>query len=439
MNIPEDFDEEYYLIMNPDVKLAISNGDFKSGKEHFLKFGHKENRSIHLPKISNILGNGIYPPHYFTYPYSNVENLPSVTFTTKSLSLPDDIILIKKIASSYLHATQTQPQDFRIDNSGMWSVNMKRYDQELSTPIKNHDLDKVAEHLSMMFNSDITYGLSTSKVGKYIAKLVPQSYASLWTDRLLRFCESIGVLHPRSIEQDIDYTAPLKLDPSKLISECLQKIIGVSSLSRPSVGETYGIQINEMVWDIRDFEHLLAAIQISRLLPDKTQPIFELGGGYGGLVYWLYILGFRNITLYDLPHVNILQGYYLSKSLPDAKIGLYDSKNNANNYEINIMPYWKLDDVNSNYFYLAVNQDSLPEIPKDIAIHYLKEIKRTTTDYFYSVNQESQAKNFQGDNQNIVPKLIQNLTGFKLLIRSPFWCRPGYVQEIYRNLSSLKI
>ena len=40
----DDFDEEFYLNANPDVKLAISKGHFKSGREHYEKFGHKENR-----------------------------------------------------------------------------------------------------------------------------------------------------------------------------------------------------------------------------------------------------------------------------------------------------------------------------------------------------------------------------------------------------------
>ena len=78
-----------------------------------------------------------------------------------------------------------------------------------------------------------------------------------------------------------------------------------------------------------------------------------------------------------------------------------------------------------------MNQDSLPEIPAPIAKYYLKKIIHTTKKYFYSINQEAQAPNFQSDVQESVYKLVKDVDGLKLLFRSPFWCRPSYVQEIY--------
>lgn len=40
----ENFDEERYLIENPDVKLAIDNGTIKSGLQHFKLHGQREHR-----------------------------------------------------------------------------------------------------------------------------------------------------------------------------------------------------------------------------------------------------------------------------------------------------------------------------------------------------------------------------------------------------------
>ncbi|MDE2589253.1 MAG: putative sugar O-methyltransferase, partial [Patescibacteria group bacterium] len=142
--------------------------------------------------------------------------------------------------------------------------------------------------------------------------------------------------------------------------------------------------------------------------------------------------GFRNITLYDLPQMNILQSYFLSKSLPNAKISLYSDPNtNLESSEIRILPYWHLDQVPSKSFGICVNQDSLPEIPQQIATHYLKEIKRTTRDFFYSINQEAKAPNYKAGIQESVPRLIDMVGGFERKMRTPFWCRQGYVQEIY--------
>lgn len=41
-----DFNEELYLIANPDVATAVSRGDFKSGLHHYEVFGKKEGRNL---------------------------------------------------------------------------------------------------------------------------------------------------------------------------------------------------------------------------------------------------------------------------------------------------------------------------------------------------------------------------------------------------------
>jgi SAM-dependent methyltransferase len=41
----KDFDETQYLRLNPDVLNAVKQGDFKSGWDHYLKFGINEDRS----------------------------------------------------------------------------------------------------------------------------------------------------------------------------------------------------------------------------------------------------------------------------------------------------------------------------------------------------------------------------------------------------------
>jgi hypothetical protein len=42
----ENFDEEAYLIANPDVKAAVDGGAFESGLAHFMQYGCKEKRKV---------------------------------------------------------------------------------------------------------------------------------------------------------------------------------------------------------------------------------------------------------------------------------------------------------------------------------------------------------------------------------------------------------
>src|ERR1700742_2772073 len=44
------FDEETYLRLNPDVRLAVAAGAFRSGLEHFQRFGGGEGRLLARPE-----------------------------------------------------------------------------------------------------------------------------------------------------------------------------------------------------------------------------------------------------------------------------------------------------------------------------------------------------------------------------------------------------
>lgn len=429
--VPANFDEEYYLSMNPDVEFAVRSGNFKSGRDHFIKCGHKENRSFAPAPITNELGAGIFPPYYFEYPYSSVGTLKPIIFSERSLSLPEDLKLVQRIKDVYDIARNERPDDFRIDKSGMWSVSMQRFERDLIQPMKNHELEKTVITLSEMFVTSLSFGLM-SEGGNFIAQYAQKLFASVWADRLVRLAEALAIIEPRCIEQKADFYAPLDPDIDQLFGAICKKITGLQTINRPNVGKMYGIQVGTSIWHTRDLEHLLAVATIKSFSSNKNTSIMEIGGGYGGLVYWLYTAGFRNITLYDLPQMNILQNYFLSKSLPNARISLYgDSKTDLESAEIRILPYWHLDQVPSKSIGICVNQDSLPEIPKQIAMYYLKEIRRTTKDFFYSVNQEAQALNYEDGIQQSVPTLVDAVGGFERKIRTPFWCRQGYVQEIY--------
>ena len=46
-----DFDEEWYLEMNPDIKVAVDEGAFLSGRDHFKKIGYFEGRIGYKPYV----------------------------------------------------------------------------------------------------------------------------------------------------------------------------------------------------------------------------------------------------------------------------------------------------------------------------------------------------------------------------------------------------
>jgi len=309
----------------------------------------KKNRKVFPPKVTDELGGGVFSKNHFAYPYSSVGKLKPITFAEKSLSLPKDLELIKKIADTFSLASKNQPADFRVDKSGMWSNLLTRFDLELIPFLKQYELEKAAELLSRIFDTALTEGLGMAKSTRHVAKIFQKPFASIWADHLIRVSEALGLIKIRSFEQARGgYTDPLDPDIDMLIQKICEKLIGTSMLIRPNIGCSHGIQIGPTIWHLRDFDHILAAKTITDLsLGNKNLSIMEIGGGFGGLVYWLYKIGFRDITVYDSPQMNIIQEYYLSKTLPEAKVCFYDDhdKSEFESAEIKVLPYWHLDKI----------------------------------------------------------------------------------------------
>ena len=118
----------------------------------------------------------------------------------------------------------------------------------------------------------------------------------------------------------------------------------------------------------------------------------------------------------------MLQAYFLIKSGLDVSI--YGEKDAA----IRIRPWWDIDKTRS--FDLVINQDSIPEMPSAVGTAYIRRIKEIAP-LFFSVNQESAASNTGEHRQLVVPELVREVGGYRMLHRNLFWLRDGYVEEVY--------
>ena len=61
-----------------------------------------------------------------------------------------------------------------------------------------------------------------------------------------------------------------------------------------------------------------AAIATFLLRRDPPPRVVEIGAGYGGMAYWLIQMTAMEYTIVDLPLVNVIQGYFLARSLGES-------------------------------------------------------------------------------------------------------------------------
>jgi len=202
-----------------------------------------------------------------------------------------------------------------------------------------------------------------------------------------------------------------------------------------------GIFANGCVITLQSPEYVYVASRISHILGhyfkkrlssgDSRLKFLEIGAGYGGTArFFLSIFrhGVGEYTVIDLPVVNVLQGYYLAKSIGYTKVRLNgeketDSKSNF----IHVLPTNKI--YEKNDIDVLFNQNSMPEIPFDVVVSYLK-WARDNVELFYSYNYEALTAKREYAVVT-VPEVISHVGGFNLENRAPSWVRPGYVEEIY--------
>ncbi|MBL0059877.1 MAG: hypothetical protein IPP35_12470, partial [Elusimicrobia bacterium] len=157
--------------------------------------------------------------------------------------------------------------------------------------------------------------------------------------------------------------------------------------------------------------------------------ICEYGGGLGLVAYYANALGCPNYTIFDLPLINLFAGNFLIHSLGADAVRLFGEESPT--AKVHVLPFWECMNVHDGAYSLALNQDSFPEIDPVLVLDYFRQIKRTTTMYFLSINQEGQAA-MGSRSQNAVPDLLRGFPDFKRLYRMKYWIREGYVEELYK-------
>jgi putative sugar O-methyltransferase len=137
---------------------------------------------------------------------------------------------------------------------------------------------------------------------------------------------------------------------------------------------------------------------ISQLLPSGgNQVVVELGGGYGGLAYYLNRDN-PSVTYidFDLPEMLALATYYLMKTLPNLQISLYGETNFPNEAllapGIVMMPSFEIVKMPSKSAAVSFNSYSLAEMSPSTIRVYIDQIARITNANFLHINHNRRAE-----------------------------------------------
>ena len=326
-----------------------------------------------------------------------------------------DIYYSERLLSAYNRSIK----DYRNLENDLWSANSKAQAKFFNL-LKDNNPKKLARYLCNMNKEDATIGTVQGNY-EYERLIISASYrkfiATMAKDKLVCLAEAIGVLPIENPEQG--YYGQNIYKNSETLFNAISAKIGYD-ITPPAIdGGLLKLKVGNALFNERDCN----AIYTGYIIKD-TKKICEIGGGSGRVCFWGSKFGIQDYTILDLPHINIIQGFYLLKSMKET-VSLYGESDK----QIKVLPCHHLP---FDKFDLVLNQDSFPEIGENTVIEYLNWIKKHSVE-FLSINHESKPPYIGGNHIN-VSELIEQVGGFNRVYRNLYWIRKGYTIERYHSI-----
>ena len=344
-----------------------------------------------------------------------------------------DIAIAARLLAAHRAAAAAGPPLPDPARADLWR-GIYRRQRRFAEVLARGDAHELAGYLCNVSRHDASQGITQGNV-EYARITRDRSYrdflALLTKDTLVALAEALGALPVENPAQG-SLGASLHADPEVLVAE-VERRVGIE-LRPPEIdGGLLKLSTARGRFGERDLNAIFTAWVVHRTLPPGGR-ICEIGAGSGRVAYWSHRLGAGPITLIDLPHVNVVQGYYLLRSLPDAPIALYGEPA-APGSSLRILPNHAIAAGYAHDHDLVLNQDSFPEMHPDTVGDYLRWIRSLGPGRrLLSINHENKPPYGRGLAHVSVPEAVARAGGFELEDRTPYWLRKGYVTELYRVL-----
>ena len=163
----------------------------------------------------------------------------------------------------------------------------------------------------------------------------------------------------------------------------------LSDLAGPEIGNPFGVMIEgTLVRNGSDYHHYCAR-QIVKLTSGQCV-VAEIGGGYGGLAYYL-IRDAPGVTYvdFDVPESIALASYFLLKAFPALRFMLYGEKELTEDTlaqsDVVLLPLFAMPKLSEKSVHLTFSSHALSDLAPNAVADYMHVIARSTSEYFLYV------------------------------------------------------
>lgn len=168
-------------------------------------------------------------------------------------------------------------------------------------------------------------------------------------------------------------------------------------LAGPEIGNPFGVRIGDTFVRVGSEYAHCCAHQVGGLLGPEKSTVAEIGGGFGGMAYYL-LRDYANVTYcdFDLPESIALSSYYLLKAFPHLRFLLYGeqelTKKSIGQADVVLMPTFELANMPEESIDVTFSSHAMSDISSDAMAEYMDNVVRMTRSAFLYIGNSRASK-----------------------------------------------
>jgi hypothetical protein len=282
--------------------------------------------------------------------------------------LLDELALLQRICNAYLKAVedqQFQPKIYRP--TGWWQQVRANSLGQVIRVLQTCDLHSLRGIYSNFFRDpcstglvDRPYGMANACSGAAISDLHRRFYLGDALHRIDTWAEQVGSgFTPRD-------------------------------LAGPGIGNPFGVVLDGTLIQTGAPSQHYCAQRIIRQLNSEQAVVAEIGGGYGGMAYYL-LRDRQQLTFldFDLPESLALTAYYLHKAFPSKTFLLYGeaelNRKTMQQADVVLMPLFELPKLPPKSVHVSFSANAISDLSREALAEYLCILARCTRDSFLHI------------------------------------------------------
>jgi hypothetical protein len=272
--------------------------------------------------------------------------------------------------------------------------------QSVHEALVSEDTEALREIFRDPLRSDLYYGVDHA-CRSFAAQPIAGDY------------DDVMMIHIRAVSTALNIPRPD--NPEEFLS-AIDALLGHHVELPPLATTEVGIRTSKGVLTYRALHAMYQARRLIEIAGSTAASVIEIGPGAGRTAYYAYRAGFANYTTVDLPMGIVAQARYLAIALGADRIWLPgDGFSDQGRIKL-------LFDRPTRNFDIALNADSITEMPALVALAYARWIG-TYARQFFSINHET--------NRFTSNEIARAGIVCDHIERRECLARPGYFEELF--------